>query len=519
MVYQKIRRLWVIAALFLCVGCALTPTDMTSHVPALSTEQLEPSLAPNLKTLQTITPHLIELDKEFEEFKDRGGWKSRGYFNAVEANKIESLLFRFLTMHTALIHIVESYAGLDATFADDVTATKANVLSIQASLLTINYTASLIENFSDDLVAISQINQHYYRSEIPQDTYTHLLAGVTKHGIFESLDAARELFTEEMAEPNSSLKRLSKSDSEYRALITAIPKLQKKTTSNLHLIAKDAPTFADIDAIHHFYAEGREKRLYKVRSLTFKNVSRIKSPTAHLIQFSDAQKDEVHGLLQPGDIIITYTAGYMSDVFIPGTFKHGITYVGSPAQRRAAGLSPNVLPTDERYNSKRLAANLKQAKLKNGQSADVIEAIAEGVIFSHLETIMDIHINRMLVLRPKLTDAERAEFLVGVFSYLGDGYDFRFDFADASQQVCTEVIYRAINKKGAIDFPLTVRAGHETLSADDVANYHLNSKPPAFDFVLYAEADPKSKHHEARVLVGSEGEQRLKELMSSDEAK
>jgi hypothetical protein len=64
--------------------------------------------------------------------------------------------------------------------------------------------------------------------------------------------------------------------------------------------------------------------------VVFKDVSRLKSPTARLVRFSDEQKARVYGLLRPGDLILTYTAGYSSDVFIPGAFKHGITFVGTP---------------------------------------------------------------------------------------------------------------------------------------------------------------------------------------------
>lgn len=80
-------------------------------------------------------------------------------------------------------------------------------------------------------------------------------------------------------------------------------------------------------------------------------------------------------------------------------------------------------------------------------------------------------------------------------------------------QVCTEVIYRAINGKGSIDFVLTERGGHEILSADDIANYHLGSE--AFDFVLFVETDPDSKNNEALLLDGTEGELRFKALMNA----
>jgi len=176
-------------------------------------------------------------------------------------------------------------------------------------------------------------------------------------------------------------------------------------------------------------------------------------------------------------------------------------------------LSADVLPPDERFDAQTLAVNLQASSLPDRTQADMIEAVAEGVIFNDLEHIMDTHVNRMLVLRPRLSEAERAAFLVEVYSYLGDGYDFRFDFADASQQVCTEVIYRALNGKGSIDFALTARAGHETLSADDIANYHLDSE--AFDFVLLVETKPDSKNNEALVFVGPEGEQRIEALMNA----
>jgi hypothetical protein len=60
---------------------------------------------------------------------------------------------------------------------------------------------------------------------------------------------------------------------------------------------------------------------------------------------------------------------------------------------------------------------------------------------------------------------------------------------------------------------LIERAGHPTLSADDVVNYHLAREPQVFDFVLYAEKDPSSDDNRARLWPGREGEARLVALM------
>ena len=252
---------------------------------------------------------------------------------------------------------------------------------------------------------------------------------------------------------------------------------------------------------------------YKSRSLLFKTVSRMKNPEAKVIQFSKAQHAQVEDLLQPGDIILTYTAGYMSDVFIPGAFKHGITYVGAPEQRRAAGVDASRLPRIAAPERATVSKLIDQASLPNGQKADVIEAVAEGVIFNNLAHIMDTHVNRLTVLRPRLSAAERAAFITSVFAYHGDAYDFLFDFGDASRQVCTEVIYRAINDRQGIHFHLIKRGGHPTLSADDVVNYHFKTGGRHFEFVLFAEEDFAKGGHQAKVLTGADGEKRLKELM------
>ena len=126
---------------------------------------------------------------------------------------------------------------------------------------------------------------------------------------------------------------------------------------------------------------------------------------------------------------------------------------------------------------------------------------------------MDTHINRMLVLRPRLSEPEKQQFLLQAYTYLDEGYDFRFDFADTTYQACTELIYRSLDGKGDIKFELTELVGHVTLSADVIVNYYLENNLESFDFVLYAEKAPVAQNYEARILVGNAGSQRLKILM------
>jgi len=497
-----------IAACIIAAGCTAT---RPGEVPK-KTVITEESLASALRTILAVAPHLEALDTEFANLP-RPGALGRDYFNARETNEIESLLFRFLAIQTTLWDMVDSYGDLDAKYPADELDTKAHVLSITATLLITSHTAFIVSRFADEPIAIAQLNEAYFRSEIPFGSYDRMRENATLPDLLKSVSSIKTLYAREMAAPQSALATLASNDSEYASLIAQIPALQDAAETRLQQVSKLYPshTYTEILAIED--KEKQHKTLYALRSMLFKDVSRLKNPSAHVVVFTDAQKQKIFSLLEPGDLILTYTAGYMSDVFIPGAFKHGVTYIGTPDDRESIGLSATMLPSDESFDVQAVAANLQEASLPDGAQADMIEAVAEGVIFNDLEHVMDTHINRMLVLRPRLSDAERAKFLVEVYSYLGDGYDFRFDFADASNQVCTEVIYRAINGKGSIYFKLTERAGHETLSADDIVNYHLDST--AFDFVLLVETNSDSKHNEALVFVGPEGENRVEALMKA----
>jgi hypothetical protein len=76
------------------------------------------------------------------------------------------------------------------------------------------------------------------------------------------------------------------------------------------------------------------------------------------------------------------------------------------------------------------------------------------------------------------------------------------------------VHYRTLDGKGGITFTLTERGGHETLSADDIVHYQLETQPQKFELVLFADEDPGAQHHQARVLTATDAKHRLKALMA-----
>jgi len=311
-----------------------------------------------------------------------------------------------------------------------------------------------VKTFEGDEVAIKKLNQRFPRSEIPARTYDHLV---------------------------DILK----------------PQIERRAKSLGRQIEDEF-----------------SQSMYAAQAELFFRVSRFKNPSAHLIRFSEEQKREVVGMLEPGDLVLSYTSGYVSSFFIPGEFKHAMIFVGTVEDRKRIGLvgSRVKLPggrTKERQRWK----DFKQSKTLEGRSANMIEAVAEGVKFSNLEHVMDTHINRLVVIRPVLSDRDRVLYLSRVFSYLGQEYDFEFDFEDASRQVCTELVYRSLNGISGIDYELEERSGRLALTADDTLNYWLDKNPERFKFVLFAEEEPMKLGHRAHILTGQKGEGRLRRLM------
>ena len=522
--YRRLSAAGLLTILLL-TACATSKSGIVSPLPSMTPLQAALKLESDQRTLHTVAGQLERTRSDFMALHQRGGWPKRGYFDSEENSQIERLYFRFVVGHTTLWDMINSYGGPQARYTDDGTGIKAHALVLYAEFLLAFHSSFLIAEFMDDPVAIAKLNEPFFRSEIPQGTYDRLHRNVTSKDKAHMLAAGWMLYSEDIADPNSILVELGEEDPEYANLLGQIPILYSGAMQQTQRIL-NAQTGA-IAETENYFSHTRAEELarktsqefgdlwYATRSILFKDISRLKNPSAHLIQFSVAQKRQVYDLLQPGDLILTFTAGYISDVFIPGKYKHGITYVGSPAQRAAAGLKADSLPIVAEPERKRFELHLSQEFLPGGENADIIEAVAEGVIFNNLAKIMDTHTNRLLVLRPILNDAERTEFLAGVFSYLGDEYDFYFDFADASRQVCTEVHYRALSGKGDITFTLTERAGHETLSADDIVHYYLETRPQQFDLVLYADEDPGARRHQARVLTGADAEHRLKTLMAT----
>jgi hypothetical protein len=235
-----------------------------------------------------------------------------------------------------------------------------------------------------------------------------------------------------------------------------------------------------------------EKDIYKGQSeiATWLGDTRLVSRPPFI---SPEQVKQVFDRIKPGDIILERRNWYLSNPWLPGFWPHTALYVGRIDDLKKLGIAdhPAVTKHFDKYTK----------PTKEGQEHTVIEAVSEGVILNTLEH--SAHADYIAVLRPKITEKQKATAIIRAFSHLGKPYDFNFDFDDTDKLVCTQLVYLCF--QGLVTFKLKRIMGRNTLPANEIARKYVKergSRERQLDFILFLDALPKK----GKALLSSEGE-------------
>jgi hypothetical protein len=196
--------------------------------------------------------------------------------------------------------------------------------------------------------------------------------------------------------------------------------------------------------------------------------------------------------MEPGDILLERREWYLSNIGLPGFWSHAALYIGTPAERRgyfdepeakrwAGNQAESVGDLDELLRAKYAATYERMLShhdppVYEGQGdagndpVRIIEAISEGVSFHSLEH--SAACDSLVVLRPRLSKAEKAEALLRAFGYVGRPYDFDFDFSTDAKLVCTELVYKSYEPSAeyhGLRFPTVEMLGRQVTPANEFA--------------------------------------------------
>lgn len=419
----------------------------------MHTDSIENVLLPNAyRAYKALSLALEELKQQQPEQTTIDNAIARGYFIPEEDDYLWSLVSRYLTVQGGFWELIKD---MSAHFSDEIRNVKTQddwcyfLIGYASCCQAISMARLLIDNLAKHKLVQRKINEGSPQNRIPRKVFT---------SIYESLsdvdNAIKMQYMMDFVNANREFILSLEKDRYVSNIIKSLPELE----STLHPSQLE---FLRLRLRFIWHSITRRFAVGKQNSSFFilENAGRV------IADIGDHRNkrvlDEIQiqalAILKPGDVIVTRHDLVASNFFLPGYWPHSALFIGLAEQRKELGISID-----------------KSIASKWSGEINVLEAKKDGVLFRPLgETLM---VDEFIILRPQINKESLAIALTRVCLHEGKGYNFDFDFFRSDQLVCTEVIYRAFDGLGDIDFKLKERAGRFSLSAEDILDLAMDNK-------------------------------------------
>lgn len=384
------------------------------------------------------------------ELDQRGG---RQYNTPDEDDKTRALLLTYLNYRSALFRILAYHSSYEKVPREDQRL-KSFLVGYASALTLFREAVLFVELFKDKPHSRRKLNEAEPVWGIPPKMYDTIYGNITHPGNVRLLAQASDYYDQQLPRVRQ-LGLLGDErwawlpevvDGHRRYIQERSPSVWAATWEKLGLQMRESGYSIVYDA---------QAFLAKVAGDTKVWFSPPRVPPAEIQKL----KDE----LRPGDILLERRKFYVSNGngFLPGFWPHAVLYVGTADELVQRGLA------NRPWIVKHLAEYRRPAH--DGNEHRVIEAVAEGVVFSSLEESAGA--DYVAVLRPRVSEARKDWAIEQAFAHHGKPYDFEFDFFSSDKLVCTELVYRSYGEdyKGEkLHFSLVKMMGRHTYPAVEV---------------------------------------------------
>jgi hypothetical protein len=483
----RMRRSWQVAGMvglfaggFYIGRATMEPPNILDVMPSpltgMKPEEIEAQVTADLARLKVLAAGVegqnARLTELQQELSVRRAAENRQIFHPSEEDRLRAEFMTFLSYRAALLRMMTLYVGFEAA-QDPALRARCFLVGFGAGTTTMASSLTLVRTFGDDPAARRKLNEAGPEAGLKAGMFDEIYANAAG-------DRAAELF-EEMAHYFQSRRAGWRAEAVW----------PEPEFDWLAALIDRGIAAARARAIDRGRLESLAGRLIKrVKQDTYTPAYAIQSTVSTFIGdtrlvsrpsfISHEQIKQIQPRLRPGDILIERRNWFASNAFLPGFWPHAALYVGTPEELRGLGIAeePAVKSRWARYT----------APGPDGEPHTVLESVSEGVIFNSLTHSMGA--DYVGVMRPRLSDAERARAIVNAFRHEGRPYDFEFDFFTEDKLVCTELVYRSY--QGMLHFDLVRIMGRDTLPALEIVKKFVRERgTPAqeLDFVLFLDGD------------------------------
>jgi hypothetical protein len=283
-------------------------------------------------------------------------------------------------------------------------------------------------------------------------------------------------------------------------LVAIIDRLRDRLRPSLWLYLRTRLRVRGRRAMRHLGRDIVGRGMYAVQTAIGCGMAEVFVRPGHAPSLPREIRAAVVELLRPGDVLIVRKEFAATNYFLPGYWPHAALFLGRVSDLAAYGI------TDHEYVRGRMAQmtsitplsgvlipNESQAWSDGAEHPCVLESMKDGVRIRSVNSPFSS--DSIVVVRPRMDNAQIACALAQALMHEGKAYDFDFNFCQSHRLVCTEVVYRAYEGVAGVQFDLRRHAGRFALSAAELLRMALAGR----FFELVAVYSPA---HGARIEQG-----------------
>jgi Permuted papain-like amidase enzyme, YaeF/YiiX, C92 family len=432
----------------------------------------------NREQLTAATQTVIQLADYLEELKAQAlsiyhpkVVAQRGYVTPSEELSIRQLQLSYWKARNALFELVFDI-WRDIQRIDRATPQQF-LVALAAAAVLVDAARFLRETFHRDDVVRRKLDEPDPVYGIPSRLYDDVQKSLTDPYHAWYLWQATRYYDQHHDEFQTAVHN----DPTLAPLVAIIDRLRDRLRPSLWMYVRTRLRVRGRRTARHIGRDIVGSGVYSVQEAVGRGMAHVQVRPGHMPNLPPTIRDQLVGLLRPGDVLVVRKEHAATNYFLPGYWPHAALFLGTSNDLVAHGIA------DHEYVRPRIAqleaATPTMAVLVPCDATwpagvphpCVLESQKDGVKIRSVNS--PLASDSVVVVRPLLEQSHIAAAMAQALMHEGKPYDFDFDFSRSHRLVCTGVIYRAYEGVGGVQFDLERHVGRFALAAGDILRMAL----------------------------------------------
>lgn len=422
-------------------------------------------------TVVQLSDYLAELKAQALSPFDPVTIAARGYITPSEEVHVRQLQLSYWKTRSALLELVYD-VWRDIERLDRATPQQF-LVALAAAALLVDAARFLRETFHRVDVVRRKLDEPDPVYGIPPRMYDDVQKSLTSPYHAWHLWHATRYYDKQHAEFVQAAKTHG-----LEPLVAIIDRLRNRLRLSLWMYLRTRLRVRGRRAVRRVGRDVLGRGIYALQKALGCGVAEVFVRPGHAPSLPRAIRAKLVGLLRPGDVLVVRKEFAATNYFLPGYWPHAALYIGRASDLARYGIADHehvrarvAQLTSATPTTAVLLPNPDQWWFDGAEHPCVLESMKDGVRIRSINS--PLNSDSVVVVRPMLDARDIADALAQALMHEGKPYDFDFNFCASHRLVCTEVIYRAYEGVGGVQFDLHRHVGRFALAAGDLLRMAL----------------------------------------------